>query len=377
MAVVIQSNNRVLPANQRAADVASLAVENIAPIQAQKIQAAFRVQGIEACLYNRLYSGQICTCHAAGKPLNSRLNKDGKASIDTINGIMLGSQFGFQDFGIIEDQSESYTAQQQGILSEGTELVPKDTVTLDDLVGDFDAFAIECACPVCFGTGFVGGYTLFGGYRKVHVVQDFNLPAIAEIAYDAAPWSVKTYSASIKTLIPKGIVGIDAFRCMNGTNLADYQLFIDGKKLTYNEVIRCADGRNHEITLLGNKDSEFTHLEIQFNMSNESVYFEVPKLTKGSDLNNLVDLQNFQLLMSPLVPHVNRIDIITESMWGYALMVQQTSLLNTRERQMLGWECDVRVIQPEELYNLLPKRQRVATTGRHVNPVLGNRFNRP
>ena len=45
MPVLNLSNNQLLPPNQRAADVAAKAVEGIAKIQQQKINAAFHVQG--------------------------------------------------------------------------------------------------------------------------------------------------------------------------------------------------------------------------------------------------------------------------------------------------------------------------------------------
>lgn len=378
MAVIYQTNNRVLPANQRASDVASLAVERLAPIQAQKIQAAFRVQGIEACLYNHLTSGKICSCQGHGKKLNSRLNKEGKASTGFINELIVGSQFGINtdNFGLVKDESEAYNQHPQpNFPTPGTELMPTNDITLDDLVGDFDAFSLgvtDAACPICYGTGFVGGFSLYNGYRHIITADEFSLPAVAELHYDETPLRVTTYSARVKTIIPKNIVGIDVFRCLNGTKLANYKVYLDGKEVSYNVIIKAADGKEHEITLLGSQSDSFTHFEIQFNMSTESTYFEVPKLSKGTDLNKLDDMQDFQILMSPLIPRVDRMDVVTESMWGKALMIQTTSLLNTKERQMLGWECDARVIQPEELYNLLPRRQRVATIGKHINPVLGN-----
>ena len=287
----------------------------------------------------------------------------------------------FDNFGIVKDESEAYNQHPQPYFpSEGTELMPTNEITLDDLVGDFDAFSLgvtDSACPICYGTGFVGGFSLYNGYRHVITADEFSLPAVAELHYDETPWRVTTYSARVKTIIPKNIVGIDVFRCLNGTKLANYKVYLDGKEVSYNAIIKAADGKEHEITLLGNQSDSFTHFEIQFNMSVESTYFEVPKLSKGTDLNKLDDMQDFQILMSPLIPRVDRLDIVTESMWGKALMIQSTSLLNTKERQMLGWECDARVIQPEELYNLLPRRQRVATIGKHVNPVLGNYGRRP
>ena len=69
-------------------------------------------------------------------------------------------------------------------------------------------------------------------------------------------------------------------------------------------------------------------------------------------------------------------DIITESMWGKALMIQDVSWHNTKERQMLGWECNARVIQQQEIFNFLPRRQRVPYKQQTTNAAIGNMFTR-
>ena len=51
------TNNQLLPANQRAADVAANAVEGIMPVLQQRTNAAFRVQGMTAIIYKRLFTG--------------------------------------------------------------------------------------------------------------------------------------------------------------------------------------------------------------------------------------------------------------------------------------------------------------------------------
>lgn len=80
---------------------------------------------------------------------------------------------------------------------------------------------------------------------------------------------------------------------------------------------------------------------------------------------------NFQIILSPDVPQIEPTDIIIESMWGKALMVQDKTWMNTRNRQMFGYEINVRVIQPAELFYLLPKRKPI-TPNTTTNPVTSN-----
>lgn len=389
MAVVYHSNNQLLPANQRNADVAEFALRKIAPVMQQRNMTAFRVQGIEACLYNHITAGRICSCQGKHKKINSRLNKDGKADEGFINKILTGTSFGTSQFGVDDSTgAESYVPDTAAnpkydslVLSPQQQQVQMDDelVSLDDIVGNFDAVALgitDSACPVCYGTGFVGGFTLYNGYRKVVPCEDFALPAQAELRVQNSPFSVVTNFASVKLYLPKNAIAIDSFRLLNKMKLVDAVLFIDGKKADYKTVLSACDGKEHTITILSDIPIEFTHLEVQLNLSKESVFMEVPRLTKSSNLTVIDSTEPFQILLSPNIPHADKLDIVTESMWGKALMIQDVSWHNTKERQMLGWECNARVIQPQELYNFLPRRQRVATKQQTTNAAIGNMFTR-
>lgn len=390
MAVVYHSNNQLLPANQRNADVANLAVNGIAPVMQQRNMAAFRVQGIEACLYNHITAGRICSCQGKHKKINSRLNKDGKADEGFINQILTGTSFGTSQFGVDDSTgAESYVPEtasnpKYDLQIPSPEAVQEqqedELVSLDDIVGSFDAVALgitDSACPVCYGTGFVGGFTLYNGYRKVIPCEDFSLPAQAELKIQNSPFSAISNFATIKIHLPKYVVAIDSFRLLNKMKIIESAaMFIDGKKADYATVMSFCDGKEHTLTFISSTPVEFTHLEIQLNLSKESVYMEVPRLTKSSNLTIIDSTEPFQILLSPNIPHADKLDIVTESMWGKALMIQDVSWHNTKERQMLGWECNARVIQPQELYNFLPRRQRVATKQQTTNAAIGNMFTR-
>ena len=384
MTVVYRSNNQLLPANQRNADVAEHAILGIAPVMQQRNMAAFRVQGIEACLYNHLTAGRICSCQGKHKKINSRLNQEGKADEGFINEILTGASFGTSQFGIDENDLEAYVPE-TGANPKYNPPSPQETdplentISLDDLVGDFDAVALgitDSACPLCYGTGFIGGFSLYNGYRKVVPCEDFSLPADAELRVQKSPFSAFTKFASIKAYLPKHAVSIDAFRALNGMKTVQCMMFIDGKKADYKTVLSFCDGREHLITVLSDLAFEFTHLEIQFNLSKESVFMEVPRMTKASALTVIDSTDPFQILLSPNIPHADKLDIITESMWGKALMIQDVSWHNTKERQMLGWECNARVIQQQEIFNFLPRRQRVPYKQQTTNAAIGNMFTR-
>jgi hypothetical protein len=70
-------------------------------------------------------------------------------------------------------------------------------------------------------------------------------------------------------------------------------------------------------------------------------------------------------------------DIIVEQMLGKVLVVQNVNPWNSRERNILGWEAMVRVIQPMELYRLLPGRGRTKLKDQVTSLPKNNGFRTP
>jgi hypothetical protein len=138
---------------------------------------------------------------------------------------------------------------------------------------------------------------------------------------------------------------------------------IDGTPITNpTQVLALCDGGPHLLT--ANVNGEFSHLEIQFALTTESVYFEFPRRNIGTDISLLEQMEPFQIVLSPNVPTINSQDIIVESQLGKVLVVQSVNTWKSRQRSILGWEVQVRVIQPQELYRILPPRGRIMSKDR-------------
>jgi hypothetical protein len=235
---------------------------------------------------------------------------------------------------------------------------------LDDLLGDFDLSKLgltDVSCPICFGTTYIGGYTPFRGFRQVYIGQDFDTTS----TLDLQTWALSPGTHKLTTTLPKGCLQLDAFRCLNGRHAVPFQLLIDGVATQGRNLLQFFDGGSHELTLT--LAGEMTHLEIQGSLSNESVYFEFPRRAKSGDIAMLEKTEPFQLLMSPDVPHLDTLDVVVESQSGKVLVVGSTNPWETRRMNPLGYECQVRVAQPQELFTILPAR----------NPLIGDKPARP
>jgi hypothetical protein len=401
MPVRERSNYRLLPANARAADVAEKAVNEIIPIQQRRYYDAFRVQGIAAVHYTNLKTGRKCNCQSSQKQINGLLNEQGKASEGHINELLTApsgaaktnGSFSFnitpynQDqakLGVPSTQTSPFAPvnKNQGVfdivtpdddfgfadnvVSEGFgDNGPVSDLDLDAMVGDFDASAFgysDVSCPVCFGSGFVGGYTPYHAHRQVLTVADMQMDAHGEIDMLKRPWVAHTIGFSVIVILPRGAIGVDAFRLWNMADVVNVPILLDGQALTSTtQLLSKCDGRPHVVSVSVPAGFSFTHLEMQFNLTTESVYFEFPRRGSSADTALLEQMEPFQIIVSPNLPAIDSEDVIVESQLGKVLLVQNSNPWNSRNRAVLGWEVQVRVIQPQELYRILPRRGRVMT----------------
>ncbi len=390
MPTVFRTNNKILPANARAADVAERMVRDIIPVQQRRYYDAFRVQGIQCIHYSRLDQGRRCSCNASGKILNGLLNEEGKASSSTINQIINGSM----SFEVIPyeegydsnrpDEASPYATvnKHQGVFDrvratdgtpfehtyeEGTEAFgddgPLQKVDIDELLGDVDITSYgmsDVACPVCFGSGFVGGFAPFHSYRHVMACTDV-VSVGGQLDLVKRPYSVQEATSwSAKITLPRGALAIESFKVWNYTTVVPTTWTIDGVPVTTDkQILAFCNGHPHLVQATFAGPRSFSHVEIQFTMSSESLYFEFPKRPLSADTSLLERMEPFQIVMSPNIPRLNAQDVIVESQLGKALVVQTVNPWQSRDLNVLGPECNVRVTQPQELYRLLPARGRV------------------
>jgi len=398
------TNNRLLPPNARAADVVEKAIKEVTAIQQNKTSNAFRVQGYKCVAYHHLLQGRKCSCQSAGKQINGILGKDGKASQGDINQMLTGEmEFTITPYeqpnrlfpgNTTHTSPYSSSDPYQGNFSIGSngedgdfpfEVIsdgipdfedngPTQPETINDLVGDFDASVLgfsDVACPICFGNGFIGGYAPFSAHRTVLTVADVQLSSEGEINLTRRPLSATAKSFSVIVKLPRGAIGLDVFKVWNMARPVAATFTLDGNAVTsITDVLNSCDGGPHLLQTQVN--GEFTHLEIQFNLSTESVYFEFPRRNIGSDTSLLEQMDPFQIILSPNVPTIDSMDVIVESQLGKVLIVQSVNTWKTRQRAILGWEVQVRVIQPQELFRILPARGRIPSKDRTTQPSRDN-----
>jgi len=388
---LIDRRSPLTPANARNSDVAARLTEDIAPIQQQKMISAFRVQGIEAILYNRLGQGVVCSCKSQEHQVTDRTGGAQKTGPGATNSAQTGeAKFGvgsyspltpdqeFDDLDNFHDAETSPTnalSKWMGDLTTagstdgpGVNLVTDQVITtekgqfspdLEDIFSQFDLGSIgfsDVSCACCFGTGFIGGYSQFRGWR--HVVAATQLVTQSTLDLTTAPLAMRPGVHTFTTVLPFGALVLDVFRPMNGDKVVQARILIDGVDTANKRVLNWFDGKPHVVTV--ETDSLMTHFEMQAATNTDPVYFELPKRNRTQDIALLEKQEPFQIILSPECPRVDTLDLIAESQMGKLLIVQNVNPWQTRNRNFLGQEIQVRVAQPAELWQVMPRRRHVA-----------------
>jgi len=352
------------------------------------MQSAFRVQGIQAILYNRLSSGIVCSCKSKDKQVLARNGDAQHDEVGAADRTNTTQQFGigtynpsspdadFDDDNFHEEATSPNNplanwmgdAHRVGHERDGANVVldisaNSDTgqfsPELDDVFSAFDLGSIgfsDVSCPVCFGSGYVGGYSQFRGWRQVVAATQIT-DTTSTLDLSLSTLALRPGTHQFALTLPLGCVLVDVFRALNGDKVIPAQILIDGQDTANKRLLNWFDGRVHVITIVA--ADPFTHFEAQAATTLESVYFEFPKRTKSADISLFEKTEPFQIIMGPEVPQLDTLDIIAESQTGKFLIVQTTNDWQTRNSQMLGFECTVRVAQPAELWRILPQRRYV------------------
>lgn len=402
MPILTRFSGRVLPANQRAVDVARQEIQRLIPAHAQRTHNAMAVGGYESIIYLRKTSGIHCACKRKSKEVHSRLDTEGNLSPGLIESLISGDQSGPAAYGTKYRDRDTYFDVDQAVedlvdpfdrLGKSTppdlnrmttdSQDPNSGTLLDDdgleelITGpvlDYGGTGLtDNSCPICFGTGFVGGYDPLSGYRSVLSYQHPNCISTGTIDLNAYVPTIVCDSITFEVLLPPAIA-VDAFQAYSGRTKLTPRILVDSTVIiSPKDLIGFCDGKVHTLELEWDTIVDFTHMELQLQTS-ESIPVDFPKVTRQSLQTVIDNYGDMSIQVTPFVPLLRPGDIVSESTLGRNFMVKNVSPHLDIRAHALGWEADIRVIQPQELTWLLPRRNKTTSTEyRTVPPILPNK----
>ncbi len=382
MSFKFPSNRRLHDKNTKAVSVAIDRIKTVAPIVQERYHNAFLVNGFPCIVYNKLVSGIKCSCSNGLKvsPTTPLLDDHGNASADHIQSVLTGSEYGIEDYGVKVDTTNRAPTFAVDIHNAKTKEFDISTETgspfTTDAFADIDSTFLELEsnrsttgkCGLCFGTGFVGGFSLHNGMRSVYSTAGEHRALGYTIDPTCLPYSFVQDSTDgyveFTLTLPFGASRVDALNVWNNqTNLGTAELLIGEDEsslvlLDKASILSHCTGAPVIVRVSG--CVEFTHLEIQINLTGENTYMEYPKFTKTGDLNVIDAVGNVQIVVSPKVYQIQPWDIIIEvhnRLTPKYWRVTDNTDFKDRNSAVYGWEVNARLVQAYEIYRNLPIRQ--------------------
>lgn len=379
MPVRTPSNRRLHPQNTKVVDKAIDRIKTIAPIQQEKYWNAFKVNGYTCLVYNKLRAGRKCSCSTVIKS-DPMLDEDGNASKADIHKALTGGLA----FGVSEYAETSQRIGESTVIRElDTQAKPRldvttdlaspqqGTVEPDEFSMDFVEMDISALsnnrCGICYGSGYVGGYNLCFGNRFVFdTTYEAKNQFGFSIAQQNVPYSFVNAGSEesyvdFTVTLPAALVGIDRLSVWNNTQLVTSARIQAGLNVASLQEVEEKDLQvfctGTPIIIRVSNVSEFTHLEIQINSSEEDTYLEYPRLTETGDLSVLDATQSVQINVSPKILDIRPWDIIVDTTLKRIWRVTDANYFHDRNYNIHGWDVSARVVQVYERFSILPTRE--------------------
>lgn len=242
------------PKNKHLVPEVHLRAKRLLEISAQEENSAFEVHPIFVCYYRKLKNGKQCTCQI--ESIDRDTTKQEKSSIS------------LSDF----------------LINTPTLLQTKDN------------------CPICFNTGFIGGYERLGCFS--HILDSTSNFETSNISLEKSrPYifrpNNKEGHITWNIIIPKYFEHIEDLAIRWDIEPSEWRLELNGSIVT-SDVLEAEKGNEVEFTLYmrepRSKQSGFFSIFIIYNVANSLIPANFPNITESltADMNIVQDINTPQ-----------------------------------------------------------------------------------
>lgn len=383
--------NAPLPKNQYAVEVARKSIESLMPTAQRHLANAITGDGRNCILYMPKTHGLRCSCRTRD-PLTTdgKLRPEVMASIldsdgweiddyvpqqDKVDGTnYLEDDDGFSDT-IHTPDMPSYdfsTLNLNGDIESGfknkTIVFDRDNQMPDPIdvtdssfkkaenSGALYSTAASSSCAICFGTGWCGGFDVYGGTRLVLPVSAATSILGGTIVSDNPYYIDATVGCAIiynTVVLPKGITRVDEICLWSNKDRTPFKLKVDGLYVDVKDLGAIFDGRPHDITIETVTQCTPTHFAIQYGVADLLV--DVSKRTIPVNNNVRLSQSDVTLVLPAVTNKELNGAIVYDSTDDLYYRVTSLNSSNTQGGWVQNLDLDARIVQPYELAYLLPK----------------------
>lgn len=384
--------SKPIPRNTRAVGVARDTIEFLSATAQRTLQNAITGDGRHCLLYMPKTGGVKCSCHN-----EDPLDTDGKMRPEVINAVLNNAGVELGDYrdvaksintDLIDDDdfvvgdykttdaspvygdSQGYSTKTFSLSDIDDENFDADDFDLDLDVGLSDEPKIPSlqngyvpttsisttSCPICLGTGWVGGFDLYGGTRLVLSACSATRFIGCHIVDGNPDYVEMTKGSSIvfeNLMLPAGVNRVDEISVWDHRDKIPFIIAVDGNAIPVQNLGLYFDGTKHSISLSPINNTNVTHVTIQYGITD--ILIDVSKKSISTN-NSVYDQQSeVSLVLPPVTNKELKGAIVYDSTDDKLYRVTSQSTSTTQGGWIQNIDVEARVIQPYELTNLLPR----------------------
>lgn len=320
--------------------------ESVRPQQDRGLNA-LAVDAFEVLLFLKKPSARICTCRKS-EALPEEHGMDSFTEIDDVMSTQAdGSVLVTMDWHrpLFGDHDEVYEEDQAGL--DDFELVEEE----DGTKSLFNTIESSPDCGICYRSGYVPGYELYGQQRHVFVPEDLvdhNSITVdrAEHPNEVVRLAANGY-AEFEIAVPRYFKSL-TYSVRHGYEILNEKLFsTTGAALTLQDF-KSAAGR---VLIFRVAAERYTHAVITFDLGTEPVFANIAQMANVTDWTNFSNIGNLNVILPMTIPElpVGSFIIVKEN--GFGLRITDVQYLKPTVGpavKNIDWSCNTRVMQPQE-----------------------------
>lgn len=376
-------------------------LDRIVDAESRKIQEALQVDGPVLRVWQPLKYGIVCTCKNApsNRPIPINAPTQGLDTADSPNRVIFKVRnidpqldnakppiANNTPLDTIEDAIYNSYEPTDGENDE--EFLSKLLQNDDDIVNsliDENAYVIQSknTCAICFGTGYVGGYSLYGGIR--HILD--NSGATTLTLYNGT-YIRNTAQPNEFVIKPGKYIQFTSqmpsyFTALAGPIFRNNKALVNGLSIAYSidgnvwfsNISALPTQRGDNVYFLvgniSNNDIIFTHVEHYLSYVLD-LKGQIGNLHLNSGNDYFKSTAATTIVLPASIGPIDRNSYISDSKYGFFWRIDSINTISTAKNQNTSIECEAQLVRPLEPIEILNfgRKSIINTTYSGVNSPL-------
>lgn len=370
----------ITPSNKGVGDIARERTRWFVSAQNERLEQTLRALGTNILVWNKTKSNLYCSCQK--NSVEDKLSFNVSPMLDFDKKLHIDAVVPEQSFKIVQTRGNIKKTFVDVDQKPFEELIQK-TASLEDekeftfnqpnssplISNEIDLLTEggdKTPCGICFGTGVINGYELFGGKRIVleakyasYDLNNFEVLNNSPNVFQSSTTSSIKFNLEFPTYFTP--IKIKVYNNLQELEPSSYRLdLVKGLiilPLTFSSLESLQGQKNNVSIILSPTISlgdifEFTHIEIVLGYAD---YFkcDMPPINIPENFEQDDFVLSSNMVLSTSIANVDRGSIINDQKYGLLWKVTNVTKASTVSQQVFNQEVDVRAVQNyEQVFNL-------------------------